>query len=230
VWTQARQQSTTRAARKGVREFAVRMAVGASFGNILRDVIRPAVMLLSAGLGAGSIVTLLLLRRYGNLLGVTDPMDPVSLAGAPLRRTRQLYFDCNELRSFSPLRGHSDNAGCSLVSAGVLQDLLACDRPAAAEQHHGNSIHTHAPPKLQRQGGVCAFCSSGKLSNRLAINRPATGFEPRASRPEATTSINKANWPVSAHLWPAPHVVSTCDGLAFLSIIPENSRLVSRTL
>lgn len=64
------------------REFAVRMAVGATFRDIVQNVIQRGVLLMSAGLAVGCVVTLLLLRRFGNLLGVTDPMDPISLGGA----------------------------------------------------------------------------------------------------------------------------------------------------
>lgn len=64
------------------REFAVRMAVGATFRNIVNDVVRRGVLLMGAGLGLGCFITLVLLRRFGNLLGVTDPLDPASLGGA----------------------------------------------------------------------------------------------------------------------------------------------------
>ncbi len=64
------------------REFAVRMAIGATFSNIVRDVIQRGVLLIFGGLSIGCLVTFVLLRRFGNLLGVKDPLDPASLAGA----------------------------------------------------------------------------------------------------------------------------------------------------
>jgi putative ABC transport system permease protein len=64
------------------REFAVRMAVGASFTNIVQDVIRRGIVLMAIGLAVGCVVTLALLRQFGKLLGVNDPMDPIALIGA----------------------------------------------------------------------------------------------------------------------------------------------------
>jgi putative ABC transport system permease protein len=65
------------------REFAVRMAIGASFSSIVRDVLRRGIVLMAFGLGAGCAVTLLLMKRFGKtLLGANSTMDPLALAGA----------------------------------------------------------------------------------------------------------------------------------------------------
>jgi ABC-type antimicrobial peptide transport system permease subunit len=64
------------------QEFGVRMAVGATFGDIMRLVLRRGVRLMLVGLTIGIAMTLLLLKRFGVQLGVTDPLDPGSLAGA----------------------------------------------------------------------------------------------------------------------------------------------------
>jgi putative ABC transport system permease protein len=66
------------------QEFGVRMAVGATFGDIMRLVLGRGVQLMGVGLTIGIAVTLLLLKRYGIQLGVSDPLDPGSLAGACL--------------------------------------------------------------------------------------------------------------------------------------------------
>jgi len=64
------------------QEFGVRMAVGAEFGDIVGLVLRRGVRLMAAGLLIGVAVTLILLKRFGIQLGVTDPFDAGSLAGA----------------------------------------------------------------------------------------------------------------------------------------------------
>lgn len=66
------------------QEFGVRMAVGATFGDIMRLVLGRGMRLMLIGLTIGIAITLLLLKRFGVQLGVTDPLDPGSLAGACL--------------------------------------------------------------------------------------------------------------------------------------------------
>ena len=63
------------------QEFGVRMAVGATFGDIMRLVLGRGVRLMVVGLVIGIAVTLLLLKRFGIQLGVSDPLDPVHLPG-----------------------------------------------------------------------------------------------------------------------------------------------------
>lgn len=64
------------------QEYGIRMAVGAGFSDIVGLVLRRGVRLMIAGLSIGVAATLLLLKRFGIQLGVTDPFDPASLAGA----------------------------------------------------------------------------------------------------------------------------------------------------
>jgi len=64
------------------REFGVRMAVGAGFGDIVQLVLRRGVRLMLLGLSIGIATTLVLLQRFGIQLGVTDPFDPGSITGA----------------------------------------------------------------------------------------------------------------------------------------------------
>jgi putative ABC transport system permease protein len=64
------------------REFGIRLAVGAGFGHILGLVLMRGVRLIAIGLVAGAVATLLLLRRFGLELGVTDPYHAASISGA----------------------------------------------------------------------------------------------------------------------------------------------------
>lgn len=64
------------------REFGVRMAIGAGFGNIVGLILGRGIRLMTTGLLIGIVATLLLLRRFGLQLGVTDPYNPTALAGA----------------------------------------------------------------------------------------------------------------------------------------------------
>lgn len=64
------------------RSIGVRMAVGAGSRDIVQFVLGRGARLIVTGLLAGMAITLLLLRRYGLLLGVTDPFQPEALAGA----------------------------------------------------------------------------------------------------------------------------------------------------
>jgi predicted permease len=66
------------------QEFGVRMAVGATFADIVRLVLRRGMRLMLAGLFIGISLAVLLLRHFGGEFGVTDPLDPASLAGASL--------------------------------------------------------------------------------------------------------------------------------------------------
>lgn len=63
-------------------EYGLRMAVGAGTSDIMRLVMVRGMRLMIIGLAIGIAVTLVLLRKYGNLLGVSDPFDPLSLAGS----------------------------------------------------------------------------------------------------------------------------------------------------
>ncbi|HEV3199603.1 MAG TPA: ABC transporter permease [Bryobacteraceae bacterium] len=64
------------------REFGIRLAVGAGFGHILGLVLMRGVRLIATGLVAGAVATILLLRRFGLELGVTDPYHAASISGA----------------------------------------------------------------------------------------------------------------------------------------------------
>jgi predicted permease len=66
------------------QEFGVRMAIGAQFGDIVLLVLTRGVRLMTVGVAAGVGVTMVLLKYFGNQLGVTDPFDPGSLGGACL--------------------------------------------------------------------------------------------------------------------------------------------------
>ncbi|MEP7363119.1 MAG: ABC transporter permease [Acidobacteriota bacterium] len=65
-----------------VREFGMRMAVGANSGDILRLVLIRGARLIALGLAIGTATTLLLLKRYGPMLGIKDSHDAPALAGA----------------------------------------------------------------------------------------------------------------------------------------------------
>lgn len=64
------------------REFGVRMALGATFGGILRLVLTRGARLILAGLFVGVVVSITLLRQFGAKLGVADPLDPSALISA----------------------------------------------------------------------------------------------------------------------------------------------------
>lgn len=66
------------------REFGVRMAVGAGFGDIVKLILRRGTLLMLVGLAIGVGITLLILSRFGIELGVSDPYDPASISGACL--------------------------------------------------------------------------------------------------------------------------------------------------
>ena len=63
-------------------EIGVRIALGADHANILRLVLREALLLLAAGLAAGTVIALCAGTAAATLLFGLRPYDPVSLAGA----------------------------------------------------------------------------------------------------------------------------------------------------
>jgi putative ABC transport system permease protein len=65
-------------------DFGVRMAVGATFQDIVALVLTRGMRLVVIGLAIGCAATYVLLMRYGNILAVKDPLDPVALAGSCL--------------------------------------------------------------------------------------------------------------------------------------------------
>jgi predicted permease len=64
------------------QEFGIRMALGASAGDVLRQVLIEGARLAALGLGLGLIAALLLTRLMSSLLFNVNPSDPVSLAAA----------------------------------------------------------------------------------------------------------------------------------------------------
>jgi predicted lysophospholipase L1 biosynthesis ABC-type transport system permease subunit len=66
--------------RKG--EIAIRMALGASRGSVVRMMLRDVVVLLALGLAAGLAASLAAGRLVASLLFGVRPRDPVQLAGA----------------------------------------------------------------------------------------------------------------------------------------------------
>ena len=66
------------------RSIGIRMAVGAGSRDIVQFVLGRGGRLILAGLALGVGATLLLLRRFGLLLGVTDPFQPGAIAGAAI--------------------------------------------------------------------------------------------------------------------------------------------------
>ena len=68
--------------RKG--EIAIRMALGASRGSVVRMMLRDVVVLLALGLAAGLAASLAAGRLVASLLFGVRPRDPVQLAGAAL--------------------------------------------------------------------------------------------------------------------------------------------------
>ena len=58
------------------------MALGASRGRIVGDIIRQTLELLELGVGAGALLSLAATRGAGSLLFGLRPNDPISLAGA----------------------------------------------------------------------------------------------------------------------------------------------------
>jgi putative ABC transport system permease protein len=61
------------------RELGVRLALGATGARLLRLVLSRGLRLVGAGIAAGLAAAWLLLRLYGDSLGVAEPLDPASL-------------------------------------------------------------------------------------------------------------------------------------------------------
>jgi len=66
------------------REFGIRMALGASRQDVLRNVIRQGGSLVVTGAGIGLVLSLLASRELSQLLFQTSPFDPVILVSAVL--------------------------------------------------------------------------------------------------------------------------------------------------
>jgi predicted permease len=67
-----------------VREFGIRMAVGADHGSVLRNVLAEGVLLVVVALALGAGAALMLGRFLGGLLFRVGTVDPVSMASAGL--------------------------------------------------------------------------------------------------------------------------------------------------
>jgi ABC-type antimicrobial peptide transport system permease subunit len=63
------------------REIGIRVALGAHPAQVLRLVLRQALLLSGAGVGAGLVGALLLGRSLSGLLFQLSPRDPATLAG-----------------------------------------------------------------------------------------------------------------------------------------------------
>lgn len=63
------------------REIGVRIALGASAGNVLGLVLRQAMLTVAAGVAAGILGSFLLTRTMRSLLFEISPTDPVTFAG-----------------------------------------------------------------------------------------------------------------------------------------------------
>lgn len=63
-----------------IREFGIRLAVGASRGAVLRLVLQQAAKLVSIGIGIGLVAAALLARPIGSLLYGVGPFDAATSA------------------------------------------------------------------------------------------------------------------------------------------------------
>ena len=63
-------------------EIGIRMALGASRGRIVGDILRQTLEMLTLGVGAGVLLSLAATRGAGSLLFGLQPSDPLALAGA----------------------------------------------------------------------------------------------------------------------------------------------------
>jgi len=81
------------------REIGVRIALGASRGNVLKLVLRQAMLTATAGVAAGLAGSLLLTRLMQSLLFEISPTDPVTFAAVAL-----LSFSVAALAAYAPAR------------------------------------------------------------------------------------------------------------------------------
>jgi putative ABC transport system permease protein len=72
------------AATQRTREFGIRVALGARSGQVLRQVLGQAGVLVGAGLGIGAVVALWLTRFLENLLFDVTPTDPATFVAVAL--------------------------------------------------------------------------------------------------------------------------------------------------
>jgi putative ABC transport system permease protein len=71
------------AASQRTQEIGVRMALGASRPDILRLVLGRGLILIAAGVGAGTVAGLMVSRVLANFLFSVSPADPVTFIGVP---------------------------------------------------------------------------------------------------------------------------------------------------
>ena len=114
--------------RERMREFGVRLALGATSGDILRLVLGAGVQIAGTGAVIGVAAAALLARTLASLLfGVTplDPRDICRRAGAPgrhrARRLRRPGAPCRAGRS----RGHAAPGMRRLFHVDVVSEALA---------------------------------------------------------------------------------------------------------
>jgi len=82
-----------------IREFGIRMAVGATQGDLLRHVLRRAAVLIVAGLGLGLLGSAILARAITDLLYGVSALDPLTLVAVSL-----LLAAVALLASYTPAR------------------------------------------------------------------------------------------------------------------------------
>lgn len=76
------------------QEFGVRMALGASAGHVLRQVLRQGLVLASAGLAAGLLLALAATRLMASFLYGVSPFDPMTFVGVSIFLTLIVLFAC----------------------------------------------------------------------------------------------------------------------------------------
>jgi ABC-type antimicrobial peptide transport system permease subunit len=76
------------------REFSVRLAVGATAGDLLRLVLGGGLKLTAIGVAAGVAASALLVRSLTTLLFGVPPLDPVTFVVAPLALTAVALLAC----------------------------------------------------------------------------------------------------------------------------------------
>src|SRR5262245_11567448 len=67
-----------------VREFGVRMALGATLNDVLHVVVRSAVRLVAAGTAIGLAAAAFLSRLLSSVLFGVQPLDPLTFAAVPI--------------------------------------------------------------------------------------------------------------------------------------------------